>query len=97
MAVTLITEQELLKLATLSSIKLEEHEVEPLRASLQAVLTYASRLQDIAQQYQQSSTESSRNNIMRADVAVACTENMVEYATVHENNFFVVPMIIKQS
>ena len=50
-AVRLITQQELLKLAALSCIKLESHEVEPLRESLDAVLGYASRLKDVAAQY----------------------------------------------
>jgi aspartyl/glutamyl-tRNA(Asn/Gln) amidotransferase C subunit len=95
--VALITQQELLKLATLSCIKLEPQEVEPLRESLEAVLGYASRLKDVAAQYPDITPEQKLSNIFRPDVAVLCTEPIVECAQAHENNYFVVPVIIKQS
>ncbi len=97
MAVTLITQEELLKLAALSCIKLELHEVEPLRKSLDAVLGYASRLNDIASSYPDDQPSTALINVFREDESVQCTQNMVEYAQIHENNYFVVPMIIKQS
>jgi aspartyl/glutamyl-tRNA(Asn/Gln) amidotransferase C subunit len=95
---TLITQQELLKLAALSCIKLEPHEVEPLRESLEAVLGYASRLKDVASSLRQGyGGQGELTNIFRPDNAVLCTEPIVECATAHENNYFVVPVIIKQS
>jgi aspartyl/glutamyl-tRNA(Asn/Gln) amidotransferase C subunit len=97
MAVTLITQEELLKLATLSCIKLEAHEVEPLRESLEAVLGYASRLKDIAAQHQDLHIQQKSTNVFRVDKATLCTDPLVESAQVHENNYFVVPVIIKQS
>lgn len=102
MAVTLITQEELLKLAALSCIKLEPHEVEPLRTSLDAVLAYASRLKDIAATYPEleqgpALPQQKSVNVFRQDTAVLCTEPLVELAVVHENNYFVVPVIIKQS
>ena len=97
MAVTLITEQELIKLAVLSCIKLEEHELAPLCESLDAVLGYASRLKTIAAQYPDVQEDAPLTTIFRADHAQLCTEPLVDSAAVHENNYFVVPMIIKQS
>ncbi|MBY0110140.1 MAG: aspartyl/glutamyl-tRNA amidotransferase subunit C [Candidatus Babeliaceae bacterium] len=95
--VTLITQEELLKLAKLSCINLEPHEVEPLRKSLDAVLGYASRLQNVAAQYPEIQQTARTVNVFRQDHAVLCTDPMVEYAQAHENNYFLVPMIIKQS
>lgn len=97
MAVTLITQEELLKLAALSYIKLETHEVEPLRKSLQDVLEYASHLKDIAACYPDIEQQQHLVNVFRQDVATLCTDPLVESAPVHENNYFVVPVIIKQS
>lgn len=93
----LITQQELLKLAALSCIKLESHEVEPLRESLDAVLGYASRLKDVAAQYPDATAQQQLTNVFRPDVATLCTEPIVACAQAHENNYFVVPVIIKQS
>ncbi len=98
----LITQEELLKLATLSCIKLETDEVEPLRQSLEAVLEYASRLKGIAAQYHDSLPGAAQEseawvNVFRQDHALLCTQPLVESARVHENNYFVVPVIIKQS
>lgn len=96
-AVKLITQEELLKLAQLSCIKLESHEVEPLRESLDAVLLYASRLKDVAAGYPDTQTSQNLPHALRPDVATRCAEPMVDYAQVHENNYFVVPVIIKQA
>jgi aspartyl/glutamyl-tRNA(Asn/Gln) amidotransferase C subunit len=96
-AVRLITQEELLKLAKLSCIKLEPHEVEPLRESLDAVLGYASRLKDVAEKYPDITAQQKLSNVFRPDVATLCTEPIVECAQAHENNYFVVPVIIKQS
>lgn len=92
----IITKEELLKLAQLSCIKLEDDEVEPLRASIEAVLGYASRLKDVAAQHADGIQQVMPTNIFRADTALVCTEPIVDYASVHENNYFVVPVIIKQ-
>ncbi len=97
MAITIISQEELLKLASLSCIKLEEHEIEPLKQSLEAVLAYASRLKDVAALYADSSQGASVANVFRQDSAHLCTEGLVERAPVYENNYFVVPVIIKQS
>lgn len=97
MTPALITQEELLKLATLSCIKLEVHEVEPLRQSLEAVLEYASRLKDIAAQHPNLMATQEVCNVFRQDRALLCTQPLVESARVHENNYFVVPVIIKQS
>lgn len=92
----IITKEELLKLAQLSCIKLEDDEVEPLRASIEAVLGYASRLKDVAAQHKDVTQQAVATNIVRTDEALVCTEPLVNYASVHENNYFVVPVIIKQ-
>lgn len=93
----LITQEEVKKLATLSCIHLAEHEVAPLCESLNAVLDYASDLKDIAAQYPDVEQTSALINVMRADAALRCTQPIVDQAPVHENNYFVVPVIIKQA
>lgn len=93
----LITEQELYKLAKLSCIKLTPDEVGPLRDSLEAVLQYASRLKDVADRHPNVTLGQQMTNVFRQDLVVPCQEPLVEQAVVHENNYFVVPVIIKQS
>ena len=94
----LITEHELRKLAQISALKLEEHEVEPLRQSLDAVLSYASCLKDLAQQYTPEMSQLyTPTNVTGADVSRVCNEELVGLSAAHENNYFVVPVIVKQA
>lgn len=94
---THITKEEVLKLAALSHIALYEDEAEALARDLEAVLTYASSLQDVARTYQGPRLELIKNtNITRDDVPqLTPFEPLLAQAPEREGNYIVVPKIIK--
>lgn len=92
---TKITKQELLKIAQSSALKLYDNEVEQLVKQLDAVLTYAARVKDIAQDIE---TITEKNvNVLREDVVVhTSNESILAQAPEREENYFVVPMILEK-
>ncbi len=93
-----ITENEILHLANLARIKLEPHEVASLATEIEAVLAYASSLKDIAEQYQApAQVVDCAQNVLRDDEVVRFdAETILAQAPEREENYFVVPRIIKR-
>lgn len=96
-----ITEKEILHLANLSRIKIETQEVAKLAHELEAVLVYASSLSEIAQRAPQSMAQGGgqtcAQNVMREDQIVRYdSANILDQAPQREEDFFVVPQIIKR-
>lgn len=95
---TKITLNEIRKLAQMSQLDIPEHELEALCHDLDAVLTYASGLQDIAQRAPAVKVLPKNQNIFREDVVLPTNpEPITAQAPAGEENYFVVPKIIKQS
>lgn len=94
---TKISKEELLKLAQVSQIRIEENDISDLTKSIEDVLTYASRLQNI--QIEDNLEELPHNiNTWRDDiVAKTNSQPLLELAPEVEDNYFVVPVIIKTS
>ena len=89
-----ITREEVLKIAEISRLKLQDDEVDAVVKQMDAVLGYAQRVQDLATQAGKQDTYKNVN-VMRdgasrpsdAEVVLAC-------APEREENFFVVPRIL---
>lgn len=98
---TTITRDEVVKLATISSLDMREHEIDELVRELQVVLTYVSSLQKVVQAYEthpQGHDAIRTVNVMRPDAPVAFdAQRIMERAPVREEDYFVVPIIVKQS
>lgn len=91
----IISQEEVLKIAKISHITLHEDEVEQLTKELEAVLSYAARVQEIASQVEEPLTKNV--NIFREDVVVPShPEIILQSAPSREENFFVVPAIIEK-
>ncbi len=88
-----ITREEVLKLAEISKIEIQESEIDTLINHLQEVLTYAERVSQVAED---ANEPSSKNiNIMRDDVPCSCyPKPILEQAPEHDDDFFVVPKIL---
>lgn len=94
---TKISRQEVLKIAQISAISLQEHEIEPLITQLEEVLSYAARVKEIAASQELSSDKNSHKNvnIMRQDkVVIQDPESILAQAPERAGNYFVVPMIL---
>lgn len=90
-----ITREDVLKLGTISNISISEEEIPALVDKLQAVLSYAVHLKDIAAQ-KEGAQLPVQSNVMREDKVVPTSaEPLLALAPAREDNFFVVPMILK--
>lgn len=93
-----ITREELIKLAQTSNIELPENEINQVLEKVTAVLEYAERVRQLAQ-VDDAQAESLKNiNIFRKDEAIVCQpERILARGPEVEEDYFVVPKIIKQS
>lgn len=90
---TKISRQEVLNIARMSRIALPEHEIDPMIAHLEQVLTYAERVTQVASTMQEPSTKNV--NVIRKDLSIAQNPApILAQAPVREGNYFVVPMIL---
>ncbi|MBY0353333.1 Asp-tRNA(Asn)/Glu-tRNA(Gln) amidotransferase subunit GatC [Candidatus Babeliales bacterium] len=91
---TTFNREELLKLAQLSSLHLEENEIDTYVERLSAILAYVKQLQEVSKT---SEAEQVRNvNVFREDAVVVCdrAEEMLAQAPEREDHYFVVPKIL---
>jgi aspartyl-tRNA(Asn)/glutamyl-tRNA(Gln) amidotransferase subunit C len=91
-----ITKEELLKLATLSALSLDEDEIPELRKHIQDVLAYAQRVQELAAKPIPSEISYKTVNRFRQDTPQVCDpEAILAQAPERAENFFVVPRILE--
>jgi len=91
---THITKEEVEKIARLSHIELTEQEIITATKHLEAVLSYAARVQDIAKDINVSILKN--NNIERDDIIFSTDpQPILAQAPEREGDFFVVPVIIE--
>ena len=89
-----ISREEVLKIAHISRLSLEEHEIEPIVKQLNEVLAYAQCVQELASELEWQ--PSNKNiNIFRSDEIHSSTpETVLSCAPEKEEQYFVVPRII---
>lgn len=101
-----ITKEEVEKIARLSHIELTEQEIINAMKHLEAVLSYAARVQDIAQDidtpsYAKATADrpiQKNRNIERDDVVIPTDpQTILAQAPEREGDFFVVPVIIESN
>lgn len=91
---SIITTQEVEKIAKLSNIELSQSEIIEAQKHLEAVLTYAARVQDIAKDIDIAILKN--QNIEREDnVQPYNSQNILAQAPERTDDFFVVPVIIE--
>ncbi|HXW86296.1 MAG TPA: Asp-tRNA(Asn)/Glu-tRNA(Gln) amidotransferase subunit GatC [Candidatus Bathyarchaeia archaeon] len=89
----IISQEEVLKIARMSCIELEDGEIEEVTRELEQVLAYVARVQEVTGS---PSQEQISSNNMRADVIVPTDPETVRaQAPDREGNFFVVPLILE--
>ena len=89
-----ISREEVIKLAYISRISLDEQEIEPVIKQLAEVLAYAQRVQDLATELDEQPSHKNVN-VMRDDVVVLSNpEILLSRAPEREENYFVVPRIL---
>ena len=93
---SIITTQEVEKIAKLSNIELSPSEVIQAQKHLEAVLQYAARVQDIAKDVDAELLKN--ENVERDDIVASCNpQSILAQAPEREGDFFVVPVIIENN
>jgi aspartyl-tRNA(Asn)/glutamyl-tRNA(Gln) amidotransferase subunit C len=91
---SVITKEEILRIARMSHIELTEQEIEKMQSHVTAVLSYAARVQDIAKDVSVPLLKNS--NIEREDVVIRQdSQAVLAQAPESEGAYFVVPVIIE--
>lgn len=91
-----ITREEVLKMAKISRIEIQPDEIETVLKHLQSVLEYAASVAEVAEGVYEPSNKNL--NVVREDViSKTDVEPLLEQAPEREENFFVVPAIIKNN
>ncbi len=91
-----ITREEVLKLAKTADLTFTDEEVAGLVKRLESVMDYASYLKEVAAQHEGSPLPK-LSNITREDlVKHVPVEPLLELAPEREENYYVVPVILKQ-
>ena len=90
-----ISKEELLKLAHISRLELDEQEIPDLMQQMQDVLSYAERVTEVVNSVIGEEPSSKNINVFREDVVDRTdAESILAQAPEREENFFVVPVII---
>lgn len=89
-----ITRDEVLKLAELSKINIQENEIETILKQLEDVLSYAERVKEIAADVEIPSHKNV--NVFRPDFVIKTdSKEILAQAPESQDNFFIVPKIIE--
>jgi aspartyl/glutamyl-tRNA(Asn/Gln) amidotransferase C subunit len=92
---TLITREEVLKIARMSHIHVREDEIEPLVKQLEQVLTYARRVVNVGSGDSGALNGHKQVNVMRPDKAISQdAQPLLAQAPEREGDFFVVQAIL---
>lgn len=94
---TKITKEEVLKLAQISCINLEENDIPKLINELSEILNYASCLKDVAAGKKPQPMPQNINVLRQDEIIKTEAEPLLKLAPEREENYFVVPVILKQS
>jgi len=87
------TQEELLKVAQLSALELDKHEIELFGNQIHKILNFAEQLQQVAMT---AEVEPMHNkNVFREDICKPCNaDDVLAQAPQRKNRYFVVPKIL---
>jgi aspartyl-tRNA(Asn)/glutamyl-tRNA(Gln) amidotransferase subunit C len=87
--------QDLLHIAHLSALTLEESEIDVFTNQIKTILTYVDELQQVTLSHQAESV--SNVNVFREDIAVkADSASVLAQAPLKDDNYFTVPKILDE-
>lgn len=92
-----ISREDLLKLANMSQIILSEDDIIYFGQQLDARLAYTTGLKALVEKLAFSAEEPRQMNVFREDIVIPTNpEPLLEQAPQREENYFVVPVVVKQ-
>jgi aspartyl/glutamyl-tRNA(Asn/Gln) amidotransferase C subunit len=88
-----VTKEEIKKIAAMTRVSIEDHELDGILAQFNSVLTYAERVVEIAKSVE---TKREKNiNCTRPDVVITTdSREILAQAPQQEDNYFVVPKFV---
>jgi len=91
-----VSREEVLKIADMARISLHESEIDQMISNLEVVLSYAVRVQEIAEGVDICEQADKSVNVFRTDVVAKTNPGpILEQAVCKEENYFVVPVILE--
>ncbi len=88
-----ISKEEVKKIAAMTKLHIEDHELESIQKQLEDVLSYAERVEKVAKEIDLPSTKNINHD--REDTAIQSdVQKILEQAPQEEDNYFVVPKIV---
>jgi len=90
-----ITKEDLLKLAKLSALTLQEEEIPALIKQIKSVLFYARSVQKLANNDLVATQEITHPHLRADSVRLCSSQEIMNEAPEHAEGFFVVPRIIE--
>ena len=91
-----ISKEDVLKIARISHITIEENEIDALVSRLEHVLSYAARVQGMGTEVQVSASKNI--NVLRDDVQIPFdVQSILARAPESQEHYFVVPAILESS
>jgi len=88
------SKEELLKIAKLSALHLDENEIEQFAKELQIILEYSSMLNKVVSE-EKLEAKPFKTNVFREDIAIQTdSKEILENAPQKKDTFFVVPKIL---
>lgn len=91
-----ITREEVLKLAHTADLTFTDKELDGLVKRIESVIDYASYLKEIAAQHEGSPLPKLSNVTRKDEVKPVPVEPLLELAPDREEDYYVVPVILKQ-
>ncbi len=88
-----VTKEEIKKIAEMTRVSIEEHELDSIFAQFNSVISYAERVVEIAKQ---TDIPNRKNiNCMRTDQVISTdSKEILAQAPLSEDNYFVVPKFV---
>lgn len=91
-----IDRKEALKIASISRISLQEHEVDGIIKQLQDVLSYAERVMQVADELEEQPSNKNVNFLREDVVNGGDAQALLERAPEREEDYYVVPNILSK-
>jgi aspartyl-tRNA(Asn)/glutamyl-tRNA(Gln) amidotransferase subunit C len=91
-----ISREEIIKIAQISQIAINDDEIEAFKQQIDSILTYAARVQEIAADSKEVSYQ--MENVFRSDEVIKTdAQPLLAQAPEHEEGYFVVPRILESN
>lgn len=89
-----VTSEDIKKVSHLARIRVEEHEIDEIKNTLNGILTFVEQLKEVDCSKVDDSVQYITSLHEREDQLIDCDDSLMDNAPVKECNMFVVPKVV---